>query len=196
MSKPDAASEPVKGMRPMTLRMFFFLKELELYLKTSQDTEKFYSAVLQILTQTDAGQLKATSESAQMVATDFIAIYTAELDRHLMTKLTKHYWENDLAEVVFIAPFSSVSGKIMKEGKFQDGRLDEYWAKSKFVDPRTGKPSNRSGIGITRGDRRALQKWISDFEVRNHPELIAEIEKIVGRLTGRQNIVIKKQWSF
>ncbi len=85
-----------------------------------------------------------------------------------------HPWENDLAEATFVSAYSEASGKIMKEGKLTDGPLKDWWAKSRVVG------SNRSGIGITREDRRQLQRLIQNFEKENNPRLIESINRIIG----------------
>jgi hypothetical protein len=107
------------------------------------------------------------------VATDFLAIYTAESDRHVMVDLApgKHPWENDLAEATFISAFGVTVGKVMKDGELTDGNAREWWAKSKI--------SNRSGIGNTRKDRRKLQQLITSFERENHPELVEAVENLI-----------------
>ena len=60
----------------------------------------------------------------------------------------------------------------MKDGSLQDGDAKEWWAMSSV--------SNRSGIGITRQDRRKLQRMITSFERENNPELVEAIEVIIG----------------
>jgi hypothetical protein len=106
------------------------------------------------------------SPLGQAVASDFIAIYTAESDRHIMTGLRQHSWENDLAEVTLVAAWGTAVGKVMQGGKLVSGGTELYWAKS------TVAGSTRSGIGETRTDRRLLSKLISDYEKAHHPELV------------------------
>ena len=153
-----------------------FLNELEKYLDSTAEPRVFYTAMLRLLTQCDAwgyGRSRLSDEG-QTVLTDFLAIYTAELDRHLMVELDprRHPWENDLAEVTFVLAFGTAVGQVMLNGELVDGQAREWWAPSAV--------SNRSGIGITRQDRRRLQKAITVYEREHHPELVAAIEAVIG----------------
>lgn len=153
----------------------FFLTELEEYLDTAPKPRQFYKTIMQILTQSDASGLSSSKLSGlgQTTITDFVAIYTAESDRHIMVNLKPaiHPWENDLAEVVFLSAYGSVEGKVMKGGVLTDAPIWHWWAPSEI--------SNRSGIGITRKDRRALQRMVSDYERGNHPELVEAVENLI-----------------
>jgi hypothetical protein len=151
----------------------FYLDELEQYLKANPDSSNFYKALLKLLTNCDPSGYAALDGLGKTVATDFMAVYTAEADRHLMSNLKMHPWENDLAEVTFISAYSVQSGLLYLSGKLQPGKLGGWWAKS--------ATSNRSGIGETRHDRRALQSAIVAYERTKHPDLIQRIESLVGR---------------
>ncbi len=151
----------------------FYLRELGKYVTGNTQTENFYKSLMDVILQCDTSAFDQESEEGQTVATDFIAIYTAELDRHIMVNLNprNHPWENDLAEVTFLTAFGTAVGKVMKEGELIDGEPTAYWEKSKV--------SNRSGIGITRTDRRKLQKIISDYERENNPEVVEAVENLI-----------------
>jgi len=153
-----------------------YLNELEQFLKQNNDIEKFYKTLLKTLVSTDSSTIAQISDEGKGVITDFITIYTAELDRHVMVNLknTVHPWENDLAEATFVSLFSSSTGKLVAEGKLVDAPLKNFWAMST-----TG--SGRSGIGIGRADRRKMQNLITAYERENHPELVAAVESIIGK---------------
>lgn len=153
----------------------FYLNELESYLKETPDLKPFYEAILKILIRSDASGLSELSPLGQSVATDFIAIYTAESDRHLMVNLNpnRHPWEIDLAGTTFVSAFGSTVGKIMKDGTLQAGKAREWWAMSKIN-------IGRSGIGETRADRRKLQRLISGYLKQINPESVAAVEEIIG----------------
>jgi hypothetical protein len=152
-----------------------YLDELEQYMQNTPNSIEFYEVFLRILTETNTAGYSSLSPLGQTVMTDLIAIYTAELDRHLMVKLNpaKHPWENDLAEATFLAGYTSVEGKVMKDGVLVDGRMRNYWAMSEV--------SERSGIGIGRADRRKLQRLISRYIRTHHSHISNKIDGLIGK---------------
>jgi hypothetical protein len=153
----------------------FYLGELGKLLTSTNDPTSFYQALFDILTRSHVAGLASLSPLAQTVATDFVAIYTAESDRHIMAHLIAHPWENDLAEVTMVSIWGTAVGKVMKDGHIVDGVPKDYWAMS----PTT----QRSGIGETRADRRRLQRLITSYERTAHPELVANLQTITGAST-------------
>jgi len=153
----------------------FYLGELGKLLTGNPDPTAFYSTLVDTLTRSHVAGFAALPTLGQAVATDFLAIYTAESDRHIMSELGAHAWENDLAEVTFVSTWGTAVGKVMKDRHLVDGTPKDYWAMSPV--------SNRSGIGETRYDRRALQRAITSYERVHHPELVAAIEAITGHRT-------------
>ncbi len=160
----------------------YYLSGLEHFLKEKNEADIFYQHILTLLLETDIHPFnkRHLSKSGQSVLTDFLTIYTAEIDRHIMGHLNpkRHYWENDLAEVTFVAPFCIKTGKILKEGKLVQGHLKEWWAKS----PRD---NGRSGIGITRQDRRKLETFITSYVRQHYPLLILNLETLMGQRIKR-----------
>jgi hypothetical protein len=67
-----------------------------------------------------------------------------------------------------------VTGKIMQGGKLKPGTIGQWWAKGKVG----------SGIGETRKDRIKLQKKIADYEFKQHPDIVATVNGIVGVKKG------------
>ena len=153
-----------------------YLTELDHYLSTTRDVKAFYTVIMDILVDSDTSGLAALSDEGQGVVTDLIAIYTAELDRHLMTNLVSHPWENDLAEVTFLSAYGTKSKKVMKDGAIVDGKPTDYYAKNPV--------SGRSGIGLTRNDRRKLQSMVSKAEKASNPALVQKLERLVKARPG------------
>ena len=122
----------------------FYLTELGQYLDETSNPKSFYTTLLEVLTQckTSGFAGRKLSGLGKAVATDFVAIYTAESDRHIMVDLDpkNHPWKM-IAEVTFLAAYGTEAGKVMRNAKLEDGEPKAYWAKSKV--------SNRSGIVLT-----------------------------------------------
>lgn len=163
----------------------FYLTELENYLKSEpKQAGTFYKAIMQALTDCDTSGWSDLSTAGQMVATDFMAIYTAESARHLMVNLkaTAHPWEIDLAAATFVSVFDAATGMMnQKDGgdfKLVKGSIGQWWAKGQ----------QGSGIGETRGARTDLSEKISAYEAKKHPDLISEIEAVVGKTRGNDVI--------
>jgi hypothetical protein len=156
----------------------YYLNELEKYLQSTPDLKPFYTAILKVLLKCDSSGLRELSPLGQTVATDFLAIYTAEVDRHLMVDLKPqiHPWENDLAGSTFVSAFGARVGKVMKEGVLQAAPARDWWAMS-------ASGSGRSGIGITRKDRQKLQQHLSAYLRATRPELVAQIENAIPQRT-------------
>ncbi|HAZ14801.1 MAG: hypothetical protein A2X86_22240 [Bdellovibrionales bacterium GWA2_49_15] len=154
-----------------------YLNELEAFLTSTKNVKSFYTTLLQVLTQTETSGFsqRGFSDKARAAATDFVTIYTAELDRHIMVDLrpSVHPWENDLAEATFVSIYSAQAGLLIQEGELKEAPLKAFWAMST-----TG--SGRSGIGIGRKDRRHLQTLISNYERENNPDVVEAVEALIG----------------
>ncbi len=148
-----------------------YLSELADYLRpaTTPDASPFYTAILKVLTNCDSSDLAGLAAAGQVTATDFVTIYTAELERHIMVNLVanQHPWEIDLGEVTLLTAYGSPSGMVMKNGKLVVGTAVAYFA--------TG--ATGSGIGDTRKDFVKLARRITSFESdpHHHPELVTAI---------------------
>jgi hypothetical protein len=165
-----------------------YLTEMAAYLKpvTTPDAGPFYTALLKVLTSSDPSDYRTLSAPAQVTATDFLAIYTAELNRHVMVNLvpSTHPWEIDLAEVTFLTSYGAPSGMVMKNGSLVPGTAVAYYAVG----------TSGSGIGETRKDFVKLATRITTFESdpQHHPELVKAIvnltpisdQKILSQVSG------------
>ena len=165
-----------------------YLTEMAAYLSpaTTPDAGPFYTAILNVLAGCNASGYAALPASGQVTATDFLAIYTAELDRHVMVNLvpSTHPWEIDLAEVTFLTSYGAASGMVMKNGALVPGTAVAYYAVG----------TSGSGIGETRKDFVKLATAITAFESasQQHPELVNAIvnltpisdQKILSQVKG------------
>lgn len=165
-----------------------YLTEMAAYLKpvTTPDAGPFYTAILKVLTSCNTSDYATLPAAAQVTATDFLAIYTAELDRHVMVNLvpSTHPWEIDLAEVTLLTSYGAPSGMVMKNGSLVPGTAVAYFAVG----------TSGSGIGETRKDFVKLATQITTFEsgAQQHPELVNAIvnltpisdQKILSQVKG------------
>jgi hypothetical protein len=165
-----------------------YLTEMTAYLKpaTAPDFSPFYVAILKVLTNCNTSDFATLPAAGQVAATDFITIYTAELERHVMVNLvpSQHPWEIDLAEVTFLTSYGAPSGMVMKNGSLVPGTAVDYFAVG----------TAGSGIGETRKDFVKLATGITTFEndPQHHPELVHAIvsltpitdQKILAQVKG------------
>jgi len=151
-----------------------YLSEMAEYLKpgTAPDGGPFFTAILKVLTNSEASDFAKLPPNAQVVATDFLTIYTAELNRHVMVNLVpnQHPWEIDLAEVTFLTSYGASSGMVMQNGSLVPGTATAYYAVG----------TTGSGIGETRASFVKLATRITAFEQdpQHHPELVDTIVKL------------------
>ena len=182
-----------------------YLSILEDYVRTdSENLGQFYKTLLRILLNNDTTGFSKITKAGQAVATDFLAVYIAEQDRHLMSNFTKHPWDEALLEVTLLAAFHAGQEEIhimyggeltnlthqqktgCDEGEASEkvASLIDYWQFSSSVDPTQCK---RSGINITRKDFRALGAMITAHQREVNPELVASIEARLG-VTNSKNL--------
>lgn len=194
MSGRSFASGPGRGAADATDPQY--LDDLEKYLIESKaDQKPFYRALILALADTDPTGWAKLSKLGQAVLSDFFTVYTAEAIRHLMVNLQvgKHPWEIDLAAVTLVSSVSQKLGKVVVDGQFQDGDIGQWFAPSPNNKP--GGPQ-RSGIGITRRDRKIFQAAIHKYEATqaDGKKVIAAIQKIIG--TGYKNDVIQGVFEY
>jgi hypothetical protein len=141
-----------------------FLTELNTYLEdaSASETSSFFTALLRVLTQCDSTNAGNLPDSTQVVTTDFITIYTAELIRHNKVNLdvSTDPWEIDLAEVTLLTDYGAKAGMVMQGGKLVTGTASDY---------------GTSSIGDTRSDFTKLAKFITTYETTHHPNLVNAI---------------------
>lgn len=179
MSGRSFASSPKRGVGDATDPEY--LRDLEKYLKETPDLKPFYRALIMSIASTDPSGFSQLSAHGQLVLGDFLTVYTAEAVRHLMVKLQPgmHPWEIDLAAVTAVSAVSQRLGQIVTDGALVAGGLGGWFAPSK--NNVVGGPQ-RSGIGITRKDRKKFQQAIHAYEMttKDGKELIAKIQGIIG----------------
>lgn len=179
--------------------------------KDKDDLKHFYQTIIQLLGACDTHGLAAltnnydpntkTGVPTQRVATNFLAIYTAEEYRAIQG--TKN-WDDAILEVTLLGAFHGGQTTFTKfyQGKFttrsnvqetgnyyglpskdkngnviptvaKDATLDDYWQIS--------KTSTRSGIHLTAGDYDKMGTAITKYEsTKAHNEALSSIQSIVG----------------
>lgn len=184
-----------------------YLEILESYVRSEgANSEHFYRSILQILLNSDASDLENVSEAGQAVASDFLAVYTAEQDRHLMSNLKQHPWDESLLEVTLLSALHSGQKKVMVmfNGEFtettlqqatgcadQDSRKEkeasmvDYWQFSSSADPTN---CSRSGLNITRKDFRNLGAAITEYQLEKNPELVENIQRHFNSSKNKNNV--------
>jgi hypothetical protein len=146
---------------------YYYLKETGQYLSptATADTSFFYRTLLSVLTNCDPSGVSSLTNAGQTVATDFLTVYTAELDRHVMVGLKPWVspWEIDIAEVTLLANFSSASGVVFQYGAPVHADITAY--------------GSRGSIGDSRSDFTALASQITSFEKQkgHHPDLVKAV---------------------
>jgi len=86
-----------------------YLEALGIYVSraSKQELENFYRTLFEILLKMDTRGIQDLNAKGQTVMADFMAIYMAEIIRHLMTGLKRYEWENALTEITMLAAFSA-----------------------------------------------------------------------------------------
>ncbi|MEK6628804.1 MAG: hypothetical protein AABY53_09270 [Bdellovibrionota bacterium] len=172
-----------------------YLTILESYVRSEgANTEHFYKSLLDILLNNDVSRYVKISKAGQAVATDFLAVYTAEQDRHLMVDLKSHHWDEALLEVTLLSAFHAGQKNVMimfdgeltdttvkqapgcdaGENITQKASMVDYWQFSSSTDPAN---CNRSGINVTRKDFRALGAAITAYQRENNAVLVEKVER-------------------
>lgn len=150
----------------------FYLGELGSFLdpKETADSDDFFLTIFNALAKCDTSMWTTLPPLGQALATDFVAIYTAELDRNLMSNLQTHSWEDDLAEVSMLSAYGVPAGLILQNGKLVPGSPADYF----------GKGPSGSGIGETRIDRHMLQAAVCQAEKTIHSEDYQALAGLIG----------------
>jgi hypothetical protein len=167
-----------------------YLRDLEAYIKSTSDLRPFMTTMIASLANSDTSSVRLLSDAGQAVFGDFFTVYTAEAVRHLMVNLADgvHPWEIDLAAVTFVSPVSVRMGKIVNDGQLKQDSLGGWFAPSTHNQP---DGPQRSGIGITRKDRRKLQEAIHAYEMTTADgrKIIADIQSIIGTNHNQKDVI-------
>jgi len=168
----------------------------------------FMRTILEVITKSDATGFNYLSPESKAVASDFLAVYMAEQDRHLMVNLRTHHWDSALLEVTLLAAFHAGQERLAMVFEHEQDRyiftdrvvdqigrrrtpadltlrpagMVDYWQFS--TNPEN---PNRSGINITRGAFSRLERKITEYVRRTRPGLVENIERIVQR-RGNPNV--------
>jgi hypothetical protein len=153
----------------------YYLRSLGRYLDPSRnaDPSAYYNALMKVLTQSDTSGFRRLDTTGRTVATDFLAIYTAEHDRYLMSGERTHSWQNDLAEATLLSAYVTASGKVYDKAhhRLVDGDPTAFF----------GVGTSGSGLGgRLRAQRVEFQQAVTRAERSLHPEVIENLEAIIG----------------
>jgi hypothetical protein len=98
-----------------------YLDALEEYVRGENPTD-LYRSILEVLVNCDNRTYSKMSNLGQAVASDFLAVYTAEQDRHMMSDLRRFNWDEALLEVTLLSAFHSGQDriKVMYKGQLTD----------------------------------------------------------------------------
>lgn len=152
----------------------YYLSEMDSVLGSSHAgvPDSFLGVVLNVILNCDSSGLSSLDAAAQTALIDFVAVYTAELDRHVMVKLvpSKDPWEIDIAEVTLLSSYGSAAKMVMKNGSLVAGSATAYY----------GTGTSGGGIGETRTDFMKLGTAITTYESLpgNHPDLVNKLVEL------------------
>lgn len=166
-----------------------YLRLLASYVANASQAElkRFYTVLFEILLKSDGSGLRGLNADGQLVIADFIAIYVAELNRHLMTGLKMYEWENALTEITMLAAFS-----VQPDGLTLDPRGDvnnesrRDLIRAGKVEPRQrllgyfGVGTQGSGLdGRNKQRRHKLTRHITKIQYRIHGRTVDRIARLI-----------------
>jgi hypothetical protein len=168
----------------------------------AEEVAKFYKLLIQILGACNAEDkelsIETSSNPTQRVATNFLAIYTAEAYRAMVPVQPHQGWDDALFQVTMLGAFHSgqqaltkyYMGKFSNKSKKQgpgvyrgpnadraatkDAELNDYWQDS--ANPN----SRQSGINETRDDFAEMGLKITKYAKSTGNKAVANIEAVVG----------------
>jgi hypothetical protein len=167
-----------------------YLRELAEYTNTADQDElqTFYETIFEILLKTNSSKLQHLSQEGQTVVADFMAIYMAELDRHLMTGLRMYEWENALTEITMLAAFcASDEGVTLDSRVGADNANERGLVATSELEVRErltgffGVGTDGSGLdGANKRRRHEITRRLSSALRTSQRELVRQIEKLIG----------------
>jgi hypothetical protein len=168
-----------------------------------RDLAKFYEVIIKTLGACESEELENLKRQSQRVATNFLAIYTAEEYRSMVPTDPHRNWDDALLETTLLGAFHGGQSDFAKFylGKFTDAskqqaagvyaktepgptyasaaskraEMNDYWQFS--ADPE----SVRSGINVTRKDFELLGKAITRYETVHQNANLQKVQRIVGK---------------
>lgn len=156
------------------------------------ELKKFYTTVFEILLKSDTSGIKSLNKAGQTVIADFMAIYMAELDRHLMTGLKMYEWENALTEITMLAAFSASDNGVTLDSRVGASNENERGlVESKELKIRErltgffGVGTDGSGLdGRNKQRRHALTRKIVAQQRKLNPSMVSAIEELIDAKAG------------
>lgn len=167
-----------------------YLRELALYTGNADEQElsNFYRTVFSILLKSDTSGIQNLSADGQTVVADFMAIYMAELDRHLMTGLKRYEWENALTEITMLGAFSASEDGVTLDPRGGPSNDNERGlVESSELETRDrlvgffGVGTDGSGLdGRNKQRRHNLTKKITAAVRESDEKLVSNIEELLN----------------
>jgi hypothetical protein len=174
-----------------------------------EDMRNFYEMIVETLGACDVADLESLEPNTQRVATNFIAIYTAEAYRAMVPDAHKN-WDDALFETTllgafhggqseltkfYMGQFTNISrkqgsgvyaktrpGALFEEAKEKAAQMRDYWQFS------SNPASKQSGINITRVDFEKMGQAITAYETEvAKNKTLNRIYKVVGG--DRRNVI-------
>jgi hypothetical protein len=168
----------------------------------ADETARFYKLLIRVLgacnVEDKDSNIETLANPTQRVATNFVAIYTAEAYRAMVPEQPHKGWDDALFQVTMLGAFHSgqasltkyymgtFSNKSKKQGPgvyrgpnadgapTKDAELNDYWQFS--ANPQ----SRQSGINETRADFVQMGRKITKYAKANGAKSVANIEAVVG----------------
>lgn len=188
-----------------------YLNDIQHYSgNNNEDLKDFYKAMFESLLNSDPSHYRRIEDEGQTVLTDFLAVFTAEQARNLMDGEVRPHWDAALLEVTLLAGFHagqdefklyyknpqtgevSFTSETLKQTpcavpeRTQRASMKDYWQFSRNIT--NTEHCRRSGINITKGEFRLLEKQINSYVARNHPELLQNLQESMELNRTTRNI--------
>ncbi|PKN52833.1 MAG: hypothetical protein CVU55_06330 [Deltaproteobacteria bacterium HGW-Deltaproteobacteria-13] len=140
----------------------YYLKEINKILQAgdTNDPQSFFSAIMNVLTQCNAGNISSLNDQDREGVGDFLAVYFAEADRNAMSNLKQHSWQKDLLHASCLGSYVASAG----------GDTTKFWAKGK----------SGSGIGNTRTARHKLAMQVCNAEKKINSTVFNALQNLIG----------------
>lgn len=181
--------------------------------ESDKEMSDFYKVIINILGNSDSSGLASLKPDSIRVATNYLAIHTAEQYRRIQKRTTR--WGDALLQVTLLAAFHAGQDKFQmfytgdftdtvrkkapgvyangREGALFDGariekaKLDSYHQFSGKTPDMPG--SSRSGINLTRNDFERMGEEITRHFEEVGSKSLDQIKKIIGVKGKHSNII-------
>ena len=157
-----------------------YLTELANFVRApNSDASEFYRSLLMTIANTDTSNFAKMSDSAKTLAADFLAVYTAEEDRHLMN-WPSHNWDSALLDVTLLSAFYANPSDVNQNNPMwimftQDGK------KTVFTKTVSDQYPDSSGKLVAR-DARFYDYWQRSRQPKLDPKTGLPMRDVKGNI--------------